>query len=72
MQRAEDLPKAILLYMEGDVDLIVVLVDFIEKRLHARKHPSVDAAAFRTSDLPSETVVRLFVEGLTTIDESRA
>ncbi len=59
--------------MEGDVDLIVILVDFIEKRLHPGTcKPSVVDAASCTPDLPSEKVVRLFVECPTTIDESRA
>ena len=58
--------------MVGDVDLIVTIVDFIEKRLHARKYSGVDSVAFRIPDLPDENVVRLFVECLTTVDESWA
>lgn len=70
-KRATDLPEAILLQMEGDIDLIVVLVDFIEKRLHARKHSSVDVTS-RIPGLPSEKAVRLFAEFSATINESRA
>ena len=70
-QRATDIPEAFLLYMERDVDLVVILVDFVEKRLHARKLSRVDATS-RMADLPTEKVVRLFVECSTTIDESRA
>ena len=58
--------------MEGDVNLVVVLVDFIEERLHARKHSSVDAVASRLPDLLSETAVRMFVECLMTVDKSCA
>jgi len=68
-----DLPEAFLLHTEGDVDLVVILVDFIEKWLNARKHCSliVDAAS-RIPDLRSEKVVRLITECPTTIDESCA
>jgi len=68
-KRATDLPEAFLLQTEGDVDLIIILVDFIEKRLHARKHSSVDVTS-RIAGLPSEKAVRLFAKFPTTIDES--
>ena len=58
-QRAKDLPEAFLFHTEGDVDLIVILVDFIEKWLYARKHSNVDAAP-RIPYLPSEKLVWLF------------
>ena len=70
-QRATDFPEAFLLHTEGDVNFIVILVDFIEKRLHARKHSTVDAAS-RIPNLPSEKVARLFTECPTTINESCA
>lgn len=70
-QRATDFPETLLLHTEGDVDFIVILVDFIEEWLHARKHSTVDAAS-RIPNLPCEKVARLFTECPTTIDESCA
>ena len=71
MQRAADLPEGFLFHMEVDIDLIVILVDSIEKRPRAREYASVNAAC-RIPGLPSEKVVRLFTECPTTIDEFRA